>query len=216
MNRATASIGSSLRSIRFAVFGALSGVVVASACVLLRLGEPSSVEIAGYCLGVRPSSYSHCQTIDGAFYLFPGLIFGLVFAPLLVWRGELEAHGAAGYAAAATIANAAAVFLCVSLMHPLDDVLPVDNPLLDLAVSGVIAGAAGALLLGAARAALKPGTWRGLPVAVAATLGGLAPIMLMFDSAGIFAFYIIWQGSYAAALGFSAAAGGAAATSPTA
>jgi hypothetical protein len=192
-----------MRLLSFAACGALSGVAAGLSCAFLRLGEADTIEIAGYCFGLKATSTSACQAIDSAFYLFPGLVFGLVIGPLLLWRGELRATGAIAYAAAATIANAVAVLLCVSLMHPLDDLLPFDNPILELALSGIIASIAGAVLLGAALRLLKPGIPRGATIAIAAGLGVVTPIVIMFDNIGVVGFYIVWQTGYAVALGIS-------------
>jgi hypothetical protein len=192
-----------MRLLTFAAFGTLSGVAAGLSCAFLRLGDAGTIEIVGYCFGVKPTSTSACQAIDGAFYLFPGLLFGVVFGPLLLWRGELHATGAIAYAAAATIANAAAVLLCVSLTHPLDDLLPFDNPIVELALSGIAAGAAGAMLLGAALRLLKPEIPQTATIAIAAGLGVVTPAVIMFERIGVFGFYIIWQTGYAVALGMS-------------
>jgi len=192
-----------LKLLQFALAGILTGALAATACAFLRLGEPSPIEIAGYCFGLKATSTSACQTIDGALYLFPGMVFGVVFGPLLLWK-RLTAAAAAAYAAAATIANALAVFVCVSLQHPLDDLLPFDNPILNLALSGAIAGAIGGGMLGFVHARLDPRARWKTPLAVAAGLGLLTPIVIMGDDpAGLYAFYIIWQGGYAAALALS-------------
>ena len=39
-----------------------------------------------------------------------------------------------------------------------------------------------------------------LPIAAGAGLGLLVPLVIMFDAAGLYAFYIIWQAGYAAAV----------------
>lgn len=187
----------------FAACGALSGVAAGLSCAFLRLGEAGTIEIVGYCFGLKATSTSACQAIDSAFYLFPGLVFGVVFGALLRWRGELEAIGAIAYTAAATIANAAAVLLCVSLMHPLDDLLPFDNPILELALSGIIASIAGAGLLGTALRLLRPGMPQRATIAIAAGLGIVTPIVIMSDPIGVIGFYIIWQTGYAVAVGMS-------------
>jgi len=193
-----------VRPIRFALAGILTGAAAATACVFFRLGEPAAIEIGSYCFGVKPSSTSACQTVDGAFYLFPGLVFGVAFGAML-WRGRwLTLPGAAVYAAAATFANAAATFVCVSLQHPLDDLLPFDNPILDLAFGGAIAGAAGGGLLGMVEASLDRVVRMRLQIAIAAGLGLLTPVVIMADDpAGLYAFYMIWQGGYAAAIAVS-------------
>lgn len=197
----------------FAGAGVLTGAAAAALCSSLRFGEPAAIEIAGYCIGIKPGSYSHCGTVDSAFYLFPGLMFGIVFGPLLRVYRELRAAAAAGYAAAAMLANAAAVFVCVSLQHPFDDVLP--NPIVDMAIAGAIAGALGSFLLGITQARLAAVPLRLLAVGVGAGLGVLTPIMLMYESPGAFAFYIIWQAGYAAAVARSSRVGAVPVTSPT-
>jgi hypothetical protein len=98
------------------------------------------------------------------------------------------------------MANVVAVSICISGMHPVDDLLPFDNLALDIAIPGVIAGAVGGGLLGAALAAFNSAARRALPIAVAAGLGVLTPVVIMFDGPGIFAFFIVWQSGYAAAV----------------
>jgi hypothetical protein len=196
-------MGGSVRIIGFALFGGLAGTLAASACGFIRIGEAAVVEIAGYCFGMKAMSTSACQAIDGAFYLFPGMVFGVVFGSLLLLSRRLTAMAAAVYAAAATVANALAVFVCVSLQHPLDDLLPFDNPILNLALSGAIAGAIGGGLLAVTHARLDGAVRLRLHIGVASGLGLLAPLVIMSDYLGLYAFYMIWQGGYAAAVAAS-------------
>ena len=189
-------------SIIFAVVGGLTGAI-AAAGTLVHIGEVDAIEIGRYCLGVKATASSACRGIDGALYVFPGLVFGLVFGPLLYFRRQLGGAGAVAYALAAWVANALAVFVCISALHPVDDLLPFDNLIFDMAISGVIAGAIGGGLLAATLAVLNSEVKRALPIAVAAALGMLTPILIMFDNSGVFVFYIAWQGGYAAALGGS-------------
>ena len=193
-----------MKLLQFALVGILTGALAATACAFLRLGEPPPIVIAGYCFGVKASSISPCGTIDGSLYLFPGLVFGVVFGPRL-WHGRrLIASGIALYAGAATFANALAVFVCVSLQYPLDDLLPFDNPILNLALSGAIAGAIGGGMLGFVHTRLDPRAQSKTPLAVAAGLGLSTPIVIMGDDPiGLYAFYMIWHGGYAAALAVS-------------
>ena len=186
----------------FAVFGALTGAV-AAVCTFHQIGEFYGIAIGGYCFGLQPEPSSACGGIDGAVYIFPGLVFGLVFGPLLHFCRHLSAAGAAAYVLAAFAANVVAVALCISLMHPVDDLLPFDNLVVDIAISGVIAGAVGGGLLGAAVAALNSKVRRKLPIAVAAGLGAVTPVLIMFDRLGVFAFFIAWQSGYAAAVAAS-------------
>ena len=189
-------------SIIFAAFGALSGAI-AAACALVHIGEVDAVEIDGYCFGVQATATSACRGIDGVLYVFPGLVFGVVFGPLMCFRRQLGGAGAAAYALAAWVANAVAVSVCIAAMHPVDDLLKFDNLIINMAISGVIGGAVGGGLLGAVLAVLNSGVKRTLPIAVAAGLGALTPILIMLDNPGVFVFYIVWQGGYAAALGAS-------------
>jgi len=193
-----------VRITKFALFGILTGAAAATACAFLRLGEPAAVEIGGYCFGIKPTSTGPCGTVDGALYLIPGLGFGVVFG-LLLWRARrLTATGAILNAGAAALANAVAVFLCTSLHRPIDDLLPFGNPFLDLSIAGVIAGAVGGGMLGLVHARLDRTVGFRRPLAVAAGLGVLTPIMIMLDDpGGLYAFYMIWQGGYAAALAAS-------------
>src|SRR5216683_5796257 len=121
-------------------------------------------------------------------YVLPGLVFGLAFGALLHRQRLLRSGRAALYVAAATLANAAAV---VTAMQSLDTVEAiVGSGRLGLALSGVIAGAVGGgLLAGATVLLLRIARW---PLLV---VGG--------DVIGTVAFYILWQGGYAAALAAS-------------
>ncbi len=186
----------------FAVVGALTGAI-AAACTLYQIGEFYGIAVGGYCFGLQATPSSTCGGIDGAVYIFPGLAFGLVFGPLLYFCRRLSPAGAVAYGLVAFAANAVAVSICISLMHPVDDLLPFDNLILDIAISGVIAGAVGGGLLGTALAAFNSTAKRALPIAVAAGLGALTPVLTMFDTLGIFAFFIVWQSGYAAAVAAS-------------
>jgi hypothetical protein len=152
---------------------------------------------------VQTTAGSSCRGVDGVLYVFPGLAFGVVFGPLMYFRRQLGGAGALAYALAAWVANAVAVSVSIAALHPVDDLLPFDNLIINTAISGVVAGAAGGGLLGSVLAVLNPAVKRTLPIAVAAGLGALTPILIMLDNPGIFAFYIMWQGGYAAALGVS-------------
>ena len=189
-------------AITFAVVGAMTGAV-AAACTFYQIGEFYGIAIGGYCFGLQPTPSSKCGGIDGAIYVFPGLVFGIVFGPLLYFSRRLSAARAALYVLAAFVANTVAVSICISLMHPVDDLLPFDNLALDIAISGVIAGAVGGGLLGAVLAAFNSAARRALPIAVAAGLGILTPVVIMLQDLGIFAFFIVWQSGYAAAIAAS-------------
>jgi len=194
--------GSATRVTAFAVVGVLTGAV-AAACTFYQIGEFYGIAVGGYCFGLQATPNSTCGGIDGALYIFPGLVFGAVFGPLLYFCRALSAIGAVAYGLVAFAANVVAVSICISLMHPVDDLLPFDNLALDIAISGVVAGAVGGALLGAVLAAFTPAVRRTLPIAAAAGLGVLTPIVILLQDLGIFAFFIVWQSGYAAAVAAS-------------
>jgi hypothetical protein len=194
--------GIASRPIAFALLGLLTGAAAAG-CTFMRLGDVAPFEIGGYCLGVLPITGAHCGGIDAAVYVFPGLVFGVVFGPLLRLRRQLSLGGVAAYAAGSCLGNAVAVAVCISALHPIDDILPFDILELDIAIAGIIAGAVGAGLLGTFFALLDRAAGRLLPIAVGAGLGALTPLVIMIDDFGVFAFYMIWQGGYAAAVAIS-------------
>jgi hypothetical protein len=187
---------------RFGVVGALTGIG-AAAGTFLPLGEFAGIEVGGHCLGIRATAGAACAGIDGSFYVFPGLLFGVVFAALMRRDEQLGLGGAVIYAAGAAVANALAVFVCLALVDPLSKLLPIDNFEVDMAVAGVVAGVVGSLVLGGVLAVLNPEIGRLWPIAAGAGLGLLTPLVPNFATVGIFAFYILWQGGYAAALAAS-------------
>jgi hypothetical protein len=183
-----------LRPIGFALVGAITGAATAAACIRLLLGRVEAPALGGYCFGVLPVIRGECFGVDAALYLFPGLLFGSVFGPLLC----RSPRKAALYAAAAVIANAAAVFLCVFLLHPIDDVLAHGNWTLEVAIAGAPAGATGGGLLGAALRRLDRSARPLAMAAVGTVLGPLAALIVAFQKPGAVAFYILWQAGYAA------------------
>lgn len=131
-------------------------------------------------------------------YVLPGLVFGLAFGALL-HRLSLLRHGrAALYVAAATMANAAAVFTAIQSLDIVEAIVGTGR--LGLVLSGVIAGAAGGGLLAAAVVPPLRIVQCLLLAAAGGALGALLPILIGAQELGTFAFYVIWQGGYAAAL----------------
>jgi hypothetical protein len=194
--------GATVSAIIFAVFGALTGTIAAT-CALMRIGEVDAIEIGRYCFGLQTMASSPCRGVDGVLYVFPGLAFGVVFGPLMYFRRQLGGAGAVAYALAAWVANAVAVSVCVAAVHPVDDLLPFDNLIINTAISAVIGGAVGGGLLGSVLAVLNPGVKRTLPIAVAAGLGALTPILINArQSRGLRLLHRV-AGGYAAALGAS-------------
>lgn len=165
--------GKRWRLLRFAGLGALTGATAAGVLVAVDYQWAS-------------------------LYVLPGLVFGLAFGTLLRRLRLLSLGRAALYCAAATLANAAAV---VTAMQSLDTVEAIVGAgRLALALSGSIAGAVGGGLLALAMIPpLRIAQWPRL-VAAGALLGMALPLLIDGREIGTFAFYLIWQAGYAAAL----------------
>jgi hypothetical protein len=179
-SRAEAGVKRVGKVLAFALLGVATGALAAAALVL-----------AGH-LG------------DLLYVIVPGLIFGVVFGPAL-WLGHLIGPGRAViYAGAAAISHAAAFFAMVRLawlLHRLfgrSDLFTVfaDRPALVL--SGIVAGALGGGLLGVVTRALAPIRRWPLLGAAGAPLGAFLPIAINGHERGLFGFYMLWQGGYAA------------------
>ena len=177
--------------------GAVSGLLSAAAIVFLHLGDVEAPEVAGYCFGMRVSN--KCGGVDATLYLFPGAVFGILFGAMLLWVKQDAFGRVCAFAGASWVANAFAVFVCVWLTDALGDLLQID--FLNLpALAGAIAGAAGGALLGFSAKALALGLILRRSIVAAAALGLLVPLVLIWETAGIFIFFVIWQAGYAAAL----------------
>ena len=198
----------------FLGIGAASGLLSAVIIVFWHIGDVSAPEIAGYCFGLRMSS--RCEGVDATLYLFPGTIFGVLFAALRCRQGWIGPGRFIAFACASGIANAVAVFVCVWLTDRLSDAMDIGFLNLPTAIAGVIsflnlptaiagaiAGAAGGALLGGIAATLFPGLRLRRSVIAASALGLLVPLVLIWEIAGVFLFYIVWQSGYAAALASS-------------
>jgi hypothetical protein len=133
---------------------------------------------------------------ENSLYVVPGLVFGIAVAFALWRRWRLPAARAVAYVAAVSLANAAAVFLALRITDEVAKVVGGKDA--GYAVTGIIAGAVGAGLATAATAWLAPITRWPSPIAVGAILGALLPIFIDGPDSGIFVFYIVWQGGFAA------------------
>ena len=183
----------------YLVFGAVSGALSAAA-VFLPLGEAPAPKLFGYCFGID-APQPRCDGIELAFYLMPGLIFGVAFAGLAAWRGRLRLPGAIVIVTAASIGNALATAICVGLFVPFGAVMGL-GPDISIGLIGALSGAVGGGLLGGA-AKLVCGARVRRPIAAAAGLGLLIPVVPNWPVAGCFVFYIVWQAGYAASLAAS-------------
>jgi hypothetical protein len=144
--------GTITRSAAFAIVAGMTGTL-ATACTFLPLGEFDSVMFGGYLLpGGQRYRGAARKGNDGSFYVFPGLVFGLLFGALMHRLGRLGRGGVAAYIATA-------VFVCLALIDPLSQILPVDDFEIEMAVSGAIAGAVVGGLLGGTLAHAQSGNW---------------------------------------------------------
>jgi hypothetical protein len=183
---------------RFLALGAASGTLAAAA-TFIPLGGVAAPVVFGHCLGL--SMAQSCNGTEASIYLFPGLIFGILFGGLLSRQRRIGAGQTVVFVLSSAIANAIAVFVCLAFADPLSDRIAI--PDLGIAVSGAIAGAVGGGLLVAATRLLIPGATIGLPIAVASALGIVVTAVMELDRAGVFLFYIVWQAGYAASLAAS-------------
>jgi hypothetical protein len=190
-----------MRPVWFLGLGALSGLLSAAIIVFWHLGDVSAPEVAGYCFGLRESG--RCKGIDTTFYLFPGTIFGVLFAALRSRRDWIGLRRFVAFICASGIANAVAVSVCVWLTDRLGDALNIDFLDLPMAIAGAVAGAAGGALLGGAAVIVFPGFRLRRSVIAASALGLLVPLVVTWEIAGVFLFYTIWQAGYAATLASS-------------
>jgi hypothetical protein len=184
----------------FLLVGAASGILAAAA-TFWSLGDVAAPSLLGRCFGLQV--VSKCGGIDGSFYVFPGLVFGIVFAGVERWRGRFDPAVGSGFVIASLIGNALAVFVCVALIDPLSSVIDIATFDLPIALAGGIAGAIGGAVLAGATAIFVPGTDPRPAIAIAAGIGLFVPLVTEWEMVGVFVFYIAWQAGFAAALGAS-------------
>ena len=180
------------------VTGALS-----AAATLLPLPDISAPTLFGYCFGISQTG-SDCSGIGAAYYLFPGLIFGLGFAAFAARRCTVGAPRLAALVVLSTAANAVAVFLCVWLFSALTTLqgalLKLDGLDLPLALAGALAGAAGGGILAVGTARLTLGGRPSRATVAGGILGLLVPLVTRAPGFGALVFYVVWQVGYGAML----------------
>jgi hypothetical protein len=179
-----------------AAFGTLSG---ATAWALIHL-----IDVVGSWFG-----WSEFELVDlflDALQLFPGLVFGLVIGALLHRRGKVEGLRQVGYVAASGLAYFCAVLVASHVKNTLFSPSILRLHVVDLAISGIPGGLVGCLLLGLMTMLLlrAPGRlvlrW---PVLVGGAAGALLGLLALEHDdwdLGLLAFFVLWQGAYAASL----------------
>jgi hypothetical protein len=144
----------------------------------------------------------------GPLSLFPGLVFGIAIGLLLHHRGKVEGLRYAGYVAAAGFAYFCAFQVAFDVDQTFFPFFPGarGEALVGLVVSGILAGLVGSILLGLV-------TMRLLRVPARVVLrwspgvGGAAGALLGITTDDhtewawpCLAFFVLWQGAYAASL----------------
>lgn len=132
--------------------------------------------------------------------VFPGLVFGLIIGVPLRRRGKVDGLRQLGFAAAAAFAY----FCAFHVAFHVSDTFSPGDPLGDfvgLAASGIPAGLVGSLVLGLSMRLLFRAPSRlvlRLPVLVGGAAGALLGL-IEYDRT-LLAFFVLWQGAYAASL----------------
>jgi hypothetical protein len=178
--------------------GMLSGAV-AWALVFL----PGVVGLRVWWTVFRVANLSPDWVILSPLSLFPGLVFGFVVGVLLHRRGKV-----CGVRLAEYVAAAGAVYFCA--FHVAWNVYPAfsltDKDVVGYVISGIAAGIVGSLLLGLMTMLLLQSPGRQvlqLPVLVGGAAGALLGLVAHDHSRWgwtYLAFFVLWQGAYAASL----------------
>jgi hypothetical protein len=132
-------------------------------------------------------------------FVLPGLAFGLTIGPSLAYGGWLLPKHIFVWIIFATLGHFVAAICVTALTWRLQAALPLSETSA-IAIAATLAGALGGGILAAANRILVPGAAWIAPTIVGGLLG---PVVLMHDAGPILGrliFYMIWQGSYAAAL----------------
>lgn len=169
--------------LRWGLIGIVSGALSATPVVpdMEELGLPS-------------------DTAFYAMFIVPGLVFGVIIAIALMTTRRLHPGKAAAFVAASFAGNAAAFWLAFYIVL---EVSPSHEQELAVMIAvGALAGSVGGGILGAVASwVLNSKAW--LRFALVGAVAGISfPLFFIFETPGAFAFYMIWQGAYAAALAF--------------
>jgi hypothetical protein len=179
--------------------GMLSGAVAWASVLLANLlGESSGLHLSMGVWGIfllNPLS------------LLPGLAFGLAIGLLLHHRGQVEVLRQVGYVAASGLAY----FCAYHVAFHIDQTFfrwgtPHGEVVVGFVVSGILAGLVGSLLLGLVTIRLLRVPARVVPQ-WSVGVGGAAGVLLEITTHdhtewgwSLLAFFVLWQGAYAASL----------------
>ncbi len=136
--------------------------------------------------------------------VYPGVVFGILFAIALVIARHAKALRGLGYVLASSLAYIAAFHVAFYILGNMQH--DSDSSLLPYVIAGVPAGFTGSALLGLFTRLLFPfRNWRFFTRSViTGTLAGALLVLGMYDDhngLGFLAFFVLWQAAYGACLG---------------
>ena len=136
------------------------------------------------------------------FSVFPGVVFGVIFAAVLVLARRTDLRRGLGYILASTVGYVAAFHLAFNIISNLSHG---GDSFIAYVVGGVPAGFLGSLLLGLAARFLFPLGGRAAfrrSIVIGALAGALLCLGKFDDHNGWgwLAFFVLWQGLYGASL----------------
>jgi len=188
--QATPSAGLRPRAAKLAVLGAVSGAI---SWTLINFAETLKIQFDVERSGVLLLPVG----------IFPGVVFGILFALALVLARHASLSRGLGYVLASTLGYLAAFHLAFYILGNLQH--GNDTSFLVYVVAGLPAGFVGSTLLGLFTKLLFP--LRGQHLfgrsVIVGTLAGALLVLGMFDDHngwGFLAFFVLWQAAYGACL----------------
>ena len=135
--------------------------------------------------------------------VYPGVVFGILFAITLVLARHTKALRGLGYVLASSLAYLAAFHVAFYILGNMQH--DNDSEVLPYVIAGMPAGFAGSALLGIFTRLLFPfHSWRlFIRSVVTGTLAGALLVLGMYDDhngLGFLAFFVLWQAAYGACL----------------
>jgi hypothetical protein len=187
---ATPSAGLRSKAAKLAVLGAVSGAI---SWVLINFAETLKIQFDVERSGVLLLPVG----------IFPGVVFGILFALVLVLARHASLSRGLGYLLASTLAYLAAFHLAFYILGNLQH--GNDTSFLVYVIAGVPAGFVGSTLLGLFTKLLFPLRGQHLfgPSVIVGTLAGALLVLGMLDDHngwGFLAFFVLWQAAYGACL----------------
>ena len=177
-------------ALKLAALGGVSGAV---SWALVNYAEPLNIKFEFEGAGVMLLPVG----------VFPGVVFGILFALALVLGRHANPLRALGYVLASSLAYLAAFHVAFYILGNMQH--DSDSSILPYVIAGVPAGCAGSTLLGIFTKLLLPLRGRTFFVrsVIVGTLAGALLVLGMYDDHngwGFLAFFVLWQAAYGACL----------------